>query len=91
MGNYIDHDAKTWVDVTKPIVDRWRLCAKMDLHYHENPRGCEILAEIVSTMAELIDARIEEIDRRERERMAPRCTGAWRMLRCIRRHYNRNS
>lgn len=51
----------SWMEVTKPIVDRWKLCAKLNLKFSEGPDGCAALAELVEKMATIID---NEIDRR---------------------------
>lgn len=47
---------QSWLVVTKPIVDRWKLCAKLGMAFSE------ALATLVENMARIID---NEIDRRE--------------------------
>lgn len=53
----------TWAEVTKPITDRWDLCAKLDLDFGEKPEGCKALSKLVKEMARIID---EEIVRRNK-------------------------
>lgn len=53
---------QSWQETLKPIVDRWKLCAKMNLEWVETPQGCAALVEIVEKMATIID---NEIDRRK--------------------------
>lgn len=55
---------QSWMHQTKAIVDRWKLCAKMELDFVEKPAGCAALAKLVEDMARIID---EEIDRRCRD------------------------
>lgn len=51
-------DAKTWREVIKPITDRWDLCAKLDLTWTENPKGCAALSSLVKDMARIIDDEV---------------------------------
>lgn len=53
---------RSWTETTRFIVDRWKLCAKMELDWVENPKGCAALATVVGNMARIID---DEIDRRD--------------------------
>lgn len=55
---------QSWIEVTRPIVERWKLCAKLNMSWTENAKGCAALATLVSDMARIID---EEIDRRDKQ------------------------
>lgn len=54
---------QSWIVTTKPIIERWKLCAKMGLMFSETPDGCAALADLFEKMATIID---DEIDRRNK-------------------------
>jgi hypothetical protein len=55
---------QSWVEVTREIVARFELCAKMNLQHVNTPQGCAAMAHVIKKMATIID---NEIDRRNRK------------------------
>ena len=51
---------QTWAEITKDIVDRLELCAKLDMDLVEHPKGCAAMAALIKDMARIIDEEIRQ-------------------------------
>lgn len=55
---------KRWLPMMQPLIDKYKLAAKLNLDMIEGPEGCAAIARLMENMATIIDKEIARRDAR---------------------------